>query len=262
MKRHAALVRETRSSSNFIELANQVRQMPRKITLLSPPFTGLLFLVLAATVSLSFLPETSRAKEIYRYIENTGPQTSFFTWQLDFNNELMATVTSREEKVLYVNICDQSGATCTWRMEKEDVRIWAQRRGNELYVRGREAGEPIEKVFSLDSAPWFQPLSYSLRRFLATDEQKQVFWMIRLDKLKPMKFQAVREGVEEIATTGSKCKAVKIKISPTGLFSCFWHAYYWFRQEDGLFLRYEGTHGPPGTPKTIINLAPPATSHN
>ena len=35
-----------------------------------------------------------------------------------------------------------------------------------------------------------------------------------------------------------------------------WNAKYWFRDNDGLFLRYESVHGFPGNDRTIISMEP------
>ncbi|MBI4793393.1 MAG: hypothetical protein HY789_11880 [Deltaproteobacteria bacterium] len=220
----------------------------------------LLLSLFPASMACTAVPAAHGAEE-YVYRQTTASESTLFRWQLETAE--MVTITSREEKVLYVNVCDASGATHTWRMQKEDAEVSAQRRENELHIRGTFAGEPIDEIFLLDEFPWFQPLSYSLRNFLLTGAaEKQVFWMIRPDKLKPQKFQASKQGVEAITIGTDSYQAVKIKICPTGVLAGFWHAYYWFRPEDGLFLRYEGTHGPPGTPKTVISLAHPPSAHS
>lgn len=236
--------------------------MPQKIRADFPYRAALPLLVLLAMAVPPLFPAGSAA-ETYGYQEKTGTRTSFFQWQLAVDQAQLATITAREEKALYVNVCDNSGATHEWRMQKEDAEVTARRLGNELHIHGRQAGETIDERITLDDSPWFQPLSYSLRRSLVTGRgREQTFWMIRPDKLRPQKFQAVREGEENISTPAGCFRAVRVRISPAGLLACVWRGYYWFRLEDGLFLRYEGAHGPPGTPKTTISLAPPGTSGN
>ena len=67
--------------------------------------------------------------------------------------------------------------------------------------------------------------------------------------------RAEAAGREEIHTVrGPRLAAAKVVIRPDGLLGGLWRAEYWFRAEDGQFVRYRGTHGPPGTPETVISL--------
>ncbi len=217
-------------------------------------FLSFLFLEI---VFLTFLAGTYAA-ESHRYAEKTGAQTTFFLWQLDMDTNETVIITSLDEDVRYVNVCDSTGATHKWRMLGKNSKVTAQRKGNELHITGMKDGEKIDARITLDDAPWFQPLSYSLRNLIREKNDKQTtFWMIRPDTLEPQKFQANRAEEGKIYLESRAFQAVRVTICPAGLLSCFWHATYWFRVCDGLFLRYEGTHGPPGTPKTIISHDPP-----
>lgn len=246
----------------FPNTKNQNNRMTKKMKDNFSQIVIMLSFLLIEIFSLSLSQKTCAA-EMYRYIEKTGTHTTFFDWHLDIDKEQMISITSQEANALFVNLCDESGATHNWLMKKENETISAQREENELHIYGTRGNETINKFFLLGEVPWFQPLSYSLRNLLKSEpDETKIFWMIRPDELKPHKFQAARVGFEEITIGNNSFQTAKIKINPTGLLSYLWHAYYWFRLEDGLFLRYEGTHGPPGTPKTVISLSPQPTAYN
>jgi len=48
--------------------------------------------------------------------------------------------------------------------------------------------------------------------------------------------------------------ARKVTLSRQGILAAFWQANFWFRESDRIFIRYQGTHGPPGTSETVVLL--------
>ncbi|MFZ5764092.1 MAG: hypothetical protein ACOY4H_00680 [Thermodesulfobacteriota bacterium] len=211
---------------------------------------SLQLLLLAVTPAIS-------GSEIYRYTEQHGVMTTFFDWQLHHSDDDTVTIISRGDRTHYINVCEQNGATISWRMQGKDTDISARREDNTLFIAGSDAGKAIDRKIILDDLPWFQPLSYSLRHLLARGNgEKQRFWMIRPDTLKPQKFQATRDEMKEITIGNDTFAATRVTIRPDGMLAGLWQASYWFRAADGLFLRYEGIHGLPGTAKTIITLIP------
>ena len=66
--------------------------------------------------------------------------------------------------------------------------------------------------------------------------------------------KAQKVGIESLSAQNKKVQAQKVKVSLSGPKSMFWHSYYWFGINDGIFLRYEGVNGPPGTPQTTTTL--------
>ncbi|MFZ0254289.1 MAG: hypothetical protein WAN46_01275 [Gammaproteobacteria bacterium] len=190
------------------------------------------------------------AAEERTYIETTGDETTHFSWTLEQANSV--TVTVREENKLYVNHCDSLGTTFQWSYRGADSDIVASRSGNIIELRGKFRGEEVHTRHEIDSVPWYQTLAYALPRLVEPDETPLVFWTIRPDNLKLIKMQASWEGTERVAVNGKKLQAHRIRIRPDGFLSKLWHADYWFRVPDGLFVRYEGVHGPPGHPKTVI----------
>lgn len=69
--------------------------------------------------------------------------------------------------------------------------------------------------------------------------------------------KAVKDGIEKIRVGDSLIESDEIKVSPNGLAGYLWCGKYWYRVSDGLFLKYKGTKGLPGTPESIVELLPP-----
>jgi hypothetical protein len=190
------------------------------------------------------------ATEERSYIETTGDKTTYFSWTLEQANSV--TVTVREADELYVNHCDSRGSTFQWKYRGANSDIIASRSGDIIEIEGRFHGETFQARHEVGSVPWYQTLAYALPKRVEPDETPLVFWTIRPDNLDLIKMQANWEATERVAVNGKKLKANRVRIRPDGLLSRLWHADYWFRVPDGLFVRYEGVHGPPGHPKTVI----------
>ena len=194
-------------------------------------------------------------KQSYLYQENTGDQVKEFRWNRSSSSQEELVTVNEEDKTL-VNHCDPAGHTLAWHFQqgaKTDIDV--RREGNILKISGILRGEKVERTEPLDDRPWYQPLSFSLREFLNSAESTRSFWMIRSDNLELITIRAEKLGVEEIAVSGRKMTARKVEIRKEGLLASLWHGDYWFRTGDNLFVRYQGVHGPPGTPETLVQLS-------
>ena len=195
-----------------------------------------------------------------RYKEKTGEHSFLFVWQAETEPDAVTiTVTQRQGVEVYTSVNSLEGTTLSWRYSNppdSDVRV--ERLGRRLLFSGRFLGKEIKKEEKIDSRPWYQPLSFSLHRMEQRKQDKTSFWTIRPDNLEVITLQATREGSGRlIEEDGSEVLANKVVIRLEGLMSSLWSAEYWFRQGDDLFVRYRGTHGPPGVPETVITLVRP-----
>lgn len=59
---------------------------------------------------------------------------------------------------------------------------------------------------------------------------------------------------ERLVSAGQDVAAQRVRIRLDKLIAVFRETSYWFRQQDQVFLRYRGVHGPPGTDETLIEL--------
>lgn len=198
------------------------------------------------------LPHAATQDERYEYMETNGAMQEVFDWQLSFSN--CATVVSENGDERFVNSCRLDGETTRWEIKNREMDVVAVRQGEKIVFSGLLQGQEVDRVVRIDDMPWYQPLSFSLRNFVRSQKESVDFWMIRPDSLEAVKMRATRQSLEKIEVNHREEQAVKVEVRLTGFLSAFWSCHYWFRPEDGVFLKYEGVHGPPGTVKTVIQL--------
>jgi hypothetical protein len=208
--------------------------------------------LLASSVSWSAGTTSDSA---FLYLENIGTKVSEFRWSRASAGE-QEVITVDEEGATFVNRCDRLGRTLSWQFHQEpgtDIEI--VRTGNQLRFAGTLHDKHINRTESIDDRPWYQPLSFSLRSFLDSPQNRISFWTVRSDNLELVAMQAEKRGTEEVMVSGRNIQARKIRIRREGLLASLWHATFWFRENDHLFVRYQAVHGPPGTSETVVQLA-------
>jgi hypothetical protein len=140
-------------------------------------FPALSCFLSAVLLIISF--STLQGKEIspgsYSYRETTGEVTTYFSWKLE-EHEQQIRVTVHEKKKSFVNFCSADGTTWRWQFKDTNNNhyIIAERQGDELKIAGVRSGEVYEETVDLDERPWYQPLSYSLRNFLGSEEESMI----------------------------------------------------------------------------------------
>lgn len=192
------------------------------------------------------------AVEYYTYRQKTGSDIFDFSWELTVSENNVVKVSGNGE--FYENICDQTCQTLQWHYISEDTDITATRDNDVIRMEGISNNRPFIKGFKIDHHPWYQPLSYSLRCFIDSEEKETFFWMIRPDTLDVIKFKVRKLQKERLIFQGQSIMALKLELGLTSLLEGLWRAHYWFRMDEGIFIRYRGVHGMPGAPETIVQL--------
>ncbi len=193
------------------------------------------------------------AEERHLYRETRGDAASTYLWTMAAADDL-SRITFESPRETFVNYCDVNGSTLRWRLQGERIEAQARREGGAIVLVGRREGEPVEQRVEIGDEPWYQPLSYSLRRFARSGNAVTRFWMLRPDTLAAVRLKAEHAGRELIDTAGGPVLADKVRISTTGLLTGLWKADYWFDAKTSVFLRYEGVNGLPGGAKTVVEL--------
>ncbi len=198
-------------------------------------------------------PAAPKAEQ-HQYLKKTGSKIIPFNWQLEQGYDLKLTTDLGRERDITRMAADFS--TQSWTIDDPtlETNIDVSRNNNELIFNGVFKGKKIRRTIMIDSAPWYQALSFSLRQFSNQNRKHIEFWSIRPDNLAVHHLQANREAEELQTIEGITSTAIKLKIQLTGLKSTFWSCYYWLRKSDGVFIRYEGPSGPPGWPLTTVEL--------
>ncbi len=192
----------------------------------------------------------------FDYLEKTGNKSVKIVWRLEKQKDAVILSSDRSSGQTNVYKSDSSYANLQWQSkdQSQNTDFTAKREKDHILVSGLLGGEQINKKVRIDKAPWYQSLSFSLTSLAKSDNQSCLFWVLRPDDLEPVKMKARKLTVESIKAGGKSVEAQKIKVVLAGFKSMFWHGLYWYRKDDGIFMRYEGTKGPPGTPVTITTL--------
>jgi hypothetical protein len=188
------------------------------------------------------------------YKDTTGEATVHFCWKIEHKADGQAIITSQSLDETFVNVCLPDGRTRRWDVTRPDMHARAVVKGQRLVMEGQLDGEKVSWDEPLKGRTWYQPLSFALRDVAGGSKSEAEFFCLRPDNLEPMSMTAQRKGLESIDVNGSQVEAVRVQVRLRGLLSIAWHGDYWFRTKDNLFVRYEGVNGPPGTPKTVIEL--------
>jgi hypothetical protein len=116
--------------------------------------------------------------------------------------------------------------------------------------------------YKMENLPWYQT-PFSLSEFITSDKKDVMFYTATLyDEQEKkdnaggaiMKMVARKMKNEQITLPQGAYPSVKVTITLPGLKSLFWKITYWYRESDGIVVRYEDVRGGPGTPKTIGTL--------
>lgn len=167
------------------------------------------------------------AEERHLYRETRGDDMSTYLWTMAAAGDLYR-ITFESPRETFVNHCDANGSTLHWRLQGERIEAQARREGGAIVLVGWREGKPLERRIEIGDEPWYQPLSYSLRRFARSGNDATPFWMLCPDTLDAVRLKAERAGRELIDTAGGPALADKVRISITGLLTGLWKADYWF----------------------------------
>jgi hypothetical protein len=192
------------------------------------------------------------------YLQTTGQLHTQLNWNIEKQNDATTelTVTNNSNGTIYTSKNNVYLEVIQWHLKnplaKTELTAWRQK--NLIFVKGTLNGKSFKKTLSIDTDPWFQPMSFSLAQFVQSESLAITFWTLNPDNLKAFKMRATKVTTETLRINRKEALAQKVKVSLTGLRATIWQAHYWFSTKDGTFLKYEGIDGPPGTPLTVTTL--------
>ena len=208
-----------------------------------------LFWTSAAVASLSTprIPD-----EVYYYREETGESVKEVAWRLRKGATFILTYSSPVES--HVTTTGPDYDTHSWQVTADNgqTHFSAERIDQTITVRGMFKGEPVDKQLDIDESPWYQATSLSLRELVRSVDSERVFWTIRMDTLTAHKIRAIKKGVESIESEGNQKTLLRIRLTLPGMLAPFWKSDYWFALPEGIFFRFKGPSGPPGSPMTTV----------
>jgi len=144
---------------------------------------------------------------------------------------------------------DLSTLAWTFSDPGRQMELDARLQGEAIILSGTFRGSKVEKKFAAKGPPWNQLFQMGLGPFALAGEKSLQFRSIGTQgpgELKIGKFTVTRKDDEKIDLGGRMVGAVHLRIALSGLLSIFWHGDYWYRRDDGRFLRYRGKNRPGG----------------
>lgn len=226
------------------------KNLSRLAIQLRPMILLAVFVLAPAAAAAPVMPITD--EEIHHYREVTGTFSEEVCWHLTRDDALILTYTSPTER--HVTTTGPGYRTIRWQVTDtaDGTNFVADRHENAIVIEGLFKGEPIHQRLDIDDAPWYQATSLSLRGLIASNDSQRVFWTIRPDTLTPHKIKAVKKKIETVVSEGNQKKLQHIRLRATGMLAPFWKSDYWFTLPRGIFQRFEGPSGPPGSPMTVV----------
>ena len=211
-------------------------------------FCGLL-LVVILTINVF------AAEKMLSYEETTGDKTIVSKWVVKSSADSYEVIAKSPGEYHRV-VCTRDYSTNSWEYQQEEAGTDLRARWEKdlLIIRGMHNKKVVQKEIELHQLPWFQFVEFSLADFIQSDKDKTEFWIIQPYNLKHYKMVAIKERTEMIVVADQEVEAIRVKVTLPGIASIFWSARYWYRKSDGVYLRYEGVRGGPGTPKTVVEL--------
>jgi len=216
--------------------------------------------IFLSSIFLLFHP-FSGWSQTWNYHIRTGDKTNNVCWSLnpEPDSGYVAVSENTQKGIFHKVLCDDSLITRMWKFTNvgKNTSYCVERKGDSFFLKGILNGKEIEKVIKKKGLDWYQFHGICIGEFVRSGLKKKKFLSFRPDNLKL--YTLVGEGKErcKIEVNGRAVNAVKIRVHLAGLWSKIWKAEYWFRETDGLFLRYEAVNGFPGTPKTVYKLIEP-----
>lgn len=199
-----------------------------------------LVMMLLTSVTIAAAAANRPAETVLRYVEQCGKNKQQVLWRLSRSDGFKLTYEKADET--HVTRTDKNYETLSWSMtnSSQGSSLRAERKGDNIVVRGELKGHSVDKRIEVDGAPWYQATTLSFTRFALSDREEISFWTLRPGTAKAYKLKATKAGRETITMAGKQVEAVKIRLCLNGWLAPFWKSHYWFRASDGLFLRYEG----------------------
>lgn len=194
------------------------------------------------------------ATEQYTYHQQTkGEEPVTYIQEFSLTGSLWK-VTTKQQGLFVETVSNSQGETISYYRKTDSEEIRTERKGDSLEVVFMKDGEREQKSIDIDDDSWMQQLSYGLRRFIRAGGNKKYFHIINPLNGKNYECKAVNEGQKTITVHGESRKVNAVTVSPTGFYSLFWDAEYFFDPMTLVLVKCNSVNGPPGTALTEITL--------
>ncbi len=199
----------------------------------------------------------TKSKIIQKYIETTDDK------QIEYNYSVLKIETGFIIELTSANkhekcITDSSYYCRLWEYSypAKNTKFVAERKNGIIHLIGTLDGQKIDKRITISKLPWLQFWEYGIKNMIESNNNSMKF--VSIDPNKPKKtatFKVKNKGVKKININNKQEDAIYLVVSIKGLPAPIFHADFWHRKTDNLFLRSEMPQGPfaPITRMQILN---------
>lgn len=195
------------------------------------------------------------AGETFQYKETVERRGDIISrWKIEKEaDKIILTVTGGDGVQNYV--CASDGAVLEFGIRTDDNKtdFTAIRNGNTVEVSGRINGRKASAEFPVEDIPWGQPIPILLQEQFARTDEGLDFWILNINKLKPIYVKAHRKGTETVQVLDREMPAYHFEIRLRGALAAFWVSNYWLHADTKDFIKFHGDYGP-GSPETTMQL--------
>lgn len=182
------------------------------------------------------------------YLYSCGKDQATVSWEEQRKDDFIY-LTTRQGGETHSYVLTSDYRTVSWEYSDPDkgTDIRVVRENGVYRIDGTIHYESYSKTCGSKGAPWYQQVGFHIGYSIRNSPTFR-FECIRPDNLKVYVMQAV--GKEVAVRAGVREQRIHVRL--TGMLSRFFGCDYFIDASTGRLIRYEGVHGGPGTPKTII----------
>jgi hypothetical protein len=187
--------------------------------------------------------ENTRGGDRYPSVIRIAPEGKGYTVNVELDSQII-------EATLDGN---HANRTLRYINNKDKIDLLVVRDGNKARISGRFRGTDIGKDLDLDDAPWCQFIECNFAGFIVSKDDKFRYWVFAGPQNDMFKMEMHKDGIETIVINGVREEVWHVVAAPVGFYSLFWHADFWFRKRDGMYLQYSAVEGF-GAPPTVTRF--------
>jgi hypothetical protein len=172
------------------------------------------------------------------------------------SNELKIVTTDKSGLGNLEFTCDKDWNVKIWKFKNKDEGsdFTATRNDNIIKIEGQMNGRTVIKELKIDGKPWYQMIPFALSDFVKSGKESLEFWIVQKNKMEAIETIFKRGNVENIEIEGKIFETIKVRHTLPGVKGAFWGSDYWVRKTDGVYVKFKGLKGPPGSPEAVVEL--------
>ena len=136
---------------------------------------------------------------------------------------------------------------------EDRVVFKAEKKGTTLIAESLGRRGAVKREISMKTDFWNQPVSTGIQNFILSCEDVLEFSLIDPAKLESVDFTFTKTDRSVLTVMDEPTDVLHLELRLSGMLSKFWKGDFWFREDDGVLVRFEGNDGP-GTDQYVLEL--------